>query len=47
MNVRTTKQERATLTVGFETHSVDQLDNLIKKLRAVESVTDIERSSNG
>ena len=47
MNVRTTKQERATLTVGFETHSVDQLDRLITKLRAVESVTDIERSTNG
>lgn len=47
MNVRTTKQERATLTVGFETHSVDQLDRLIAKLRTVESVTDIERSTNG
>lgn len=47
MNVRTTKQEKATLTVGFETHSVDQLDRLIAKLRTVESVTDIERSTNG
>lgn len=47
MNVRTTKQERATLTVGFETHSVDQLDRLITKLRTVESVTDIVRSTNG
>ncbi len=47
MNVRTTKQERATLTVGFEIHGVEQLDRLIAKLRAVESVTDIERNANG
>jgi GTP pyrophosphokinase len=47
MNVRTTKQEKATLTIGFETHSLEQLDRLIAKLRLVESVTDIERSTNG
>ncbi len=47
MNVRTTKQENATLTVGFETRGKEQLDRLIKKLRSVESVTDIERSTNG
>ena len=47
MNVRTTKQEKATLTVGFETNSLEQLDRLITKLRSVESVTDIERSTNG
>lgn len=47
MNVRTTKQERATLTIGFETHGLEQLDRLIAKLRSVESVTDIERSTNG
>ncbi len=47
MNVRTTKQDKATLTIGFETNSIDQLDRLIAKLRTVESVTDIERSANG
>ena len=47
MNVRTTKQEKATLTIGFETHGLEQLDRLIAKLRSVESVTDIERSTNG
>lgn len=47
MNVRTTKQEKATLTIGFETNGVEQLDRLIAKLRTVESVTDIERSANG
>lgn len=47
MNVRTTKQDRATLTVGFEINSVEQLERLIGKLKNVESVTDIERSTNG
>ena len=47
MNVRVNKQDHATLTIGFETNSVDQLERLIGKLRSVESVTDIERSTNG
>lgn len=47
MNVRTNKQDKATLTVGFEIRGVDQLERLMTKLRSVESVTDIERSTNG
>lgn len=47
MNVRTTKQEKAIISVGFETKGVEQLDTLAKKLKNVESVTDIERSTNG
>ncbi len=47
MNVRTNKQERATLTVGFETHGAEELNRLIAKLKNVESVTDIERRTNG
>ncbi len=47
MNVRTNKQDKATITIGFEIHRVAQLDELLKKLRQVESVTDIERSTNG
>ena len=47
MHVRTTKQEKATLTIGFEINGVEQLDRLMAKLRTVESVTDIERSANG
>ena len=47
MNVRTTKQEKATIVVGFETKGVEQLNKLVKKLRGVESVIDIERRSNG
>lgn len=47
MNVRVSKQDKATLTVGFETHGIEELDRLIAKLKNVESVTDIERSANG
>lgn len=47
MNVRTTKQDKATIVVGFETRGVEQLNKLVKKLRNVESVIDIERRSNG
>lgn len=47
MNVRTTKQEKATIVVGFETKGVEQLNKLVKKLRTVESVIDIERRTNG
>lgn len=47
MNVRTTKQEKATLTIGFETQGAEKLDYLIKKLKSVESIIDINRSTNG
>lgn len=47
MNVRTSKQDKATIVVGFETKSVEQLNKLIKKLRGVESVINIERRTNG
>ena len=47
MNVRTTKQERATFSIGFEIKGVKQLERLIAKLKTVESVIDIERSKNG
>ena len=47
MNVRTSKQDKATIVVGFETRGVEQLNKLVKKLRNVESVIDIEGRSNG
>ena len=47
MNVRTTKQEKATLDIGFETKGVNQLNRLIAKLKNIESVISIERSTNG
>ncbi|MDY3774537.1 MAG: bifunctional (p)ppGpp synthetase/guanosine-3',5'-bis(diphosphate) 3'-pyrophosphohydrolase, partial [Eubacterium sp.] len=40
MNVRTSKQDKATIVVGFETKGVEQLNKLVKKLRNVESVID-------
>lgn len=47
MNVRTTRQEKATLVVGFEVKGVEQLNRLIGKLKNVESVISIERNTNG
>ncbi len=47
MDVRVSKQDKATIVVGFETHGVEQLNRLVKKIRAVESIIDIERRSNG
>jgi guanosine-3',5'-bis(diphosphate) 3'-pyrophosphohydrolase len=45
MNVRTSKQGTATISVGFEISSVEQLNDIIAKIRNVESVLDIERSA--
>lgn len=45
MNVRTNKHDTATISVGFEIHGVDQLHALVKKLRNIEGVMDIERTS--
>ena len=47
MNIRTAKQEKATITVGFETRGKEQLDVLVKKLYQIEGVYDIDRTSNG
>ena len=47
MNARTTKQDKSTITIGFEIHKVAQLDELVRKLKAVEGIEDIERSTNG
>jgi GTP diphosphokinase / guanosine-3',5'-bis(diphosphate) 3'-diphosphatase len=46
INVRTSKQGTATITMGFEISGVEQLRTLIAKLRNVESVIDIERTSS-
>lgn len=45
MNVRTSKQGTATISIGFEIHGVEQLKLLVSKLRNVESVLDIERTT--
>lgn len=45
MNVRTSKQGTATISVGFEINGVDQLKEIVAKIRNVESVLDIERTA--
>lgn len=45
MNVRTNKHGTATITVGFEINNVEQLSGIVSKLRKVESVIDIERTT--
>ena len=45
MNVRTSKQGTATISIGFEIHSVEQLNEIIAKLRSVDSILDIERTA--
>ncbi len=44
MNVRTSKQGTATITVGFEVNNKNFLNTIVEKLRRVESVLDIERA---
>jgi GTP pyrophosphokinase len=45
MNYRVSKQDKATLTVGFDIHGKDELQKIMEKLRNVQGVDDIERSS--
>lgn len=46
MNVRTSKQDTATITISFDISSVEELNRIIDKLRQIESVLDIERSAS-
>ena len=46
MNVRTSKQGTATITISFDISSVEELNRIIDKLRQIESVLDIERSAS-
>ena len=45
MTVRTSKQGTATISVGFEINGVEQLQTITSKLRNIESVLDIERTT--
>jgi len=45
MNVRTSKQGTATISIGFEIKGKDHLNEIIAKIRNVESVIDIERTA--
>ncbi len=46
VNSRTSKQGIATVNMGFAIHSVEELDNLTKKLRQIEGVKDIQRTQS-
>lgn len=45
MNVRTNKQGTATIETGFIVHGREELTRIVKKLRQVEGVIDIERTT--
>ena len=45
MNVRTSKQGTATIEAGFIVHGREELDMMVKKLRQLEGVIDIERTT--
>lgn len=45
MTVRTNKQGTATISVGFQINGVEQLRYIVSKLRSIESVLDIERTT--
>ena len=45
INSRTSKQEKATISMRFEIGSKEELRSLIEKIRQVESVIDVERTT--
>lgn len=45
MNVRTSKQGKATVSVKFEIHSKEQLNKVIAKIRNIDGIIDIERTA--
>lgn len=45
INCRTSKQDKATISVSFEVRSKDELASLVEKIRQVESILDVERTT--
>lgn len=45
INVRTNKRGTATISMTFDVHSIEELNRLVDKIRQVESVLDIERTT--
>ena len=45
INVRTSKKGMATISITFDVHSGEELNHIIDKIRQVESVIDIERTT--
>ena len=44
LNVRTSKQGKATIMMSFDIHGIEELNKLSDKLRQIEGVLDIERT---
>lgn len=45
MNARTNKQGKATITMSFDIHGIDELNTLMAKLRQIEGILDIQRTT--
>ena len=45
MNVRTSKQGKATIVMTFDIHGIEELNHLTDKLRQIDGVLDIERTA--
>ena len=45
INSRTSKQEKATISISFEIGSKEELSSLVAKIRQVESVIDVESTT--
>ena len=45
VNVKTSKNGKATISISFDIHGVAQLNKIITKLRGIEGVIDIERTT--
>ena len=45
INCRTNKQDKATISVSLEIGSKEELASLVEKIRQVESVLDVERTT--
>lgn len=45
VNVKTSKNGKATISISFDIHGVAQLNKIIAKLRGIEGVIDIERTA--
>ena len=45
INSRTSKLGRATISMTFDVHSTEELNSIVEKIRQVESVIDIERTT--
>ena len=45
INSRTSKQEKATISMNFNVSSKEELNSLIEKIRQIDSVIDVERTT--